>query len=348
MTAHWQAEKEAIATIQAAEGPARAGAGRRRALRPRRRPGRRLGDPLRRAARPRAPDRGGHRPTLAELQGDQRDAEGGGRRRGRRRGRQPLDRRAGHPAAGGRGRQARPHGGRPPRAGGRPGRGRVGRVATPSAAAGPGCRTPNRPDRLVPLPRARPASARPSSPGPSPSSSSTTSGRWSASTWASTWRSTPVARLVGAPPGYVGYEEGGQLTEAVRRRPYAVVLLDEIEKAHPDVFNISAPGARGRAAHRRPGPDGRLHQHRADHDVQPPRRPGRVLQARVRQPDRRDRPLPPPDRGRPRPDRRHPAPGPARPARRAPPRRSRSPRPPSSCWPTTATTPTSAPGRCAG
>ena len=48
----------------------------------------------------------------------------------------------------------------------------------------------------------------------------------------------PVSRLVGAPPGYVGYEEGGQLTEAVRRRPYAVVLLDEIEKAHPDVFNL--------------------------------------------------------------------------------------------------------------
>jgi ATP-dependent Clp protease ATP-binding subunit ClpB len=46
-----------------------------------------------------------------------------------------------------------------------------------------------------------------------------------------------VSRLVGAPPGYVGYEEGGQLTEAVRRRPYSVVLLDEIEKAHPDVFN---------------------------------------------------------------------------------------------------------------
>jgi len=47
-----------------------------------------------------------------------------------------------------------------------------------------------------------------------------------------------VARLVGAPPGYVGYEEGGQLTEAVRRRPYAVILFDEIEKAHPDVFNL--------------------------------------------------------------------------------------------------------------
>jgi ATP-dependent Clp protease ATP-binding subunit ClpC len=47
-----------------------------------------------------------------------------------------------------------------------------------------------------------------------------------------------VSRLVGAPPGYVGYEEGGQLTEAVRRRPYCVVLLDEIEKAHPEVFNM--------------------------------------------------------------------------------------------------------------
>jgi ATP-dependent Clp protease ATP-binding subunit ClpB len=46
-----------------------------------------------------------------------------------------------------------------------------------------------------------------------------------------------VSRLVGAPPGYIGYEEGGQLTEAVRRRPYSVVLLDEVEKAHPDVFN---------------------------------------------------------------------------------------------------------------
>jgi ATP-dependent Clp protease ATP-binding subunit ClpB len=47
-----------------------------------------------------------------------------------------------------------------------------------------------------------------------------------------------VARLIGAPPGYVGYEEGGQLTEAVRRRPYSVILFDEIEKAHADVFNV--------------------------------------------------------------------------------------------------------------
>ena len=47
-----------------------------------------------------------------------------------------------------------------------------------------------------------------------------------------------MARLIGAPPGYVGYEEGGYLTEAVRRKPYSVVLLDEVEKAHPDVFNV--------------------------------------------------------------------------------------------------------------
>ena len=85
---------------------------------------------------------------------------------------------------------------------------------------------------------ARPASARPSWRARWPSSCSTTSRRWSASTCASTWRSTPSSRLIGAPPGYVGYDEGGQLTEAVRRRPYCVILFDEIEKAHPDVFNV--------------------------------------------------------------------------------------------------------------
>ena len=60
----------------------------------------------------------------------------------------------------------------------------------------------------------------------------------SASTCPNTWRSIPWPRLLGAPPGYVGYEEGGQLTEAVRRKPYSVILFDEIEKAHPDVFNV--------------------------------------------------------------------------------------------------------------
>ena len=51
-------------------------------------------------------------------------------------------------------------------------------------------------------------------------------------------RNFSTSRLVGAPPGYVGYEEGGQLTEKVRRHSYSIVLLDEIEKAHPDVFNM--------------------------------------------------------------------------------------------------------------
>ena len=78
-----------------------------------------------------------------------------------------------------------------------------------------------------------------------------------------------VARLIGAPPGYVGYEEGGALTEAVRRRPYQVVLFDEIEKAHPDVFNVLLAGARRRAPDGRPGQDGRFPQYAHHHDLQP-------------------------------------------------------------------------------
>ena len=102
-----------------------------------------------------------------------------------------------------------------------------------------------------------------------------------------------VSRLVGAPPGYVGYEEGGQLTESVRRRPYAVVLLDEIEKAHSDVFNILLQVLGRRAPDRRPGAHGQLHQYRAHHDLQPAWRAHQHLQAGVHQPHRRDRPLPP-------------------------------------------------------
>ena len=77
-----------------------------------------------------------------------------------------------------------------------------------------------------------------------------------------------VSRLVGAPPGYVGYEEGGQLTEMVRRRPYSVVLLDEIEKAHPDVFNTLATGNGRRSSHRRSGSHRGFQEHRPDHDLQ--------------------------------------------------------------------------------
>ena len=138
-----------------------------------------------------------------------------------------------------------------------------------------------------------------------------------------------VARLIGAPPGYVGYEEGGRLTEAIRRRPYSVVLLDEIEKAHRDVFNVllqvlddgRLTDGQGRtvdfrntviimtsnlgsqeiaelAETRRRGPD-------------PPRgheRPQGRVPPRVPQPDRRDDHLPPAGDGGADQDRRHPAP----------------------------------------
>ena len=166
-----------------------------------------------------------------------------------------------------------------------------------------------------------------------------------------------VSRLVGAPPGYVGYEEGGQLTEAIRRRPYAVILLDEIEKAHPDVFNVLVAADGRRPAHRRPGPHRRLHERGRDHDQQPRRRRRRgrgdgrgaqPLQARVPQPGRRDRRVPPAVGGRHRAHRRHPGRAARRPARRpagcswsSPTKRAGGSRRP-------ATTPTSGPGRSSG
>ena len=76
-----------------------------------------------------------------------------------------------------------------------------------------------------------------------------------------------VSRLVGAPPGYVGYDEGGQLTEAVRRRPYQVILFDEIEKAHADVWN-ALMRSRGGPADRWPGAHGGFPQHGAHHDLE--------------------------------------------------------------------------------
>ena len=81
-----------------------------------------------------------------------------------------------------------------------------------------------------------------------------------------------VSRLIGAPPGYVGYEEGGQLTEKIRRRPYAVVLLDEIEKAHPDVFNMLLQIMEEGRLDRQLRPERRLPQHDPDHDHQHRRR----------------------------------------------------------------------------
>ena len=75
-----------------------------------------------------------------------------------------------------------------------------------------------------------------------------------------------VSRLIGSPPGYVGYEEGGQLTEKVRRKPYAVILLDEVEKAHPDVFNILLQILEDGRLDRRSGPGGGLQKYRHRHD----------------------------------------------------------------------------------
>ena len=112
-----------------------------------------------------------------------------------------------------------------------------------------------------------------------------------------------VSRLIGAPPGYVGYDEGGQLTEAVRRRPYSVVLLDEIEKAHPDVFNVLLQVL----------DDGRLTDGQGrtvdftnsvlimTSNLQGD--PNQFFKPGVHQPGRRHHPLPVAHRGRPAPDR---------------------------------------------
>ena len=77
-----------------------------------------------------------------------------------------------------------------------------------------------------------------------------------------------VSRLIGAPPGYVGYDDGGQLTEAIRRRPYAVILFDEIEKAHPDVFNVMLQILDDGRVTRFPRTHGGLQEHHHYHDEQ--------------------------------------------------------------------------------
>ena len=84
-----------------------------------------------------------------------------------------------------------------------------------------------------------------------------------------------VSRLFGAPPGYVGYEEGGQLTEKVRRRPFSVVLFDEVEKAHADLFNSLLQILEDGRLTDSPGPRGRLQEHRDHHDHEP-RHPGHL------------------------------------------------------------------------
>ena len=121
-------------------------------------------------------------------------------------------------------------------------RGRAGRGGAP----GVGCDPPfaRRSVRsepavwLVPVPRARPAWARPSCARRWPEFLFDSEDHLIRIDMSEFMEKHSVARLIGAPPGYVGYEEGGYLTEAVRRKPYSVILLDEVEKAHPDVFNV--------------------------------------------------------------------------------------------------------------
>ena len=175
-----------------------------------------------------------------------------------------------------------------------------------------------------------------------------------------------VSRLIGAPPGYVGYDEGGQLTEAVRRRPYAVILLDEIEKAHPDVFNVllqimddgRLTDGKGRTVDftntvlimtSNVG-SAEIAAERIDEQIRE-RIQGVLtdhLQARVPQPDRRDRDLPPAQPRGHHPDRRRPG----RDAHRAGPRarhRDRADRRRAGpCSATSATTRPTAPGRSSG
>ena len=159
------------------------------------------------------------------------------RRRRRRRGRGEVDRHPGLAPDGGRDGEAAEDGGPPAPARRRPGRGRRGRLERAAALTRRAVSDPDRPIGtflfLGPTGVGKTELARALAEYMFDSQDAMV--RIDMSEY---MEKHSVARLVGAPPGYVGYEEGGQLTEAVRRRPYAVVLLDEIEKAHPDVFNI--------------------------------------------------------------------------------------------------------------
>ena len=175
--------------------------------------------------------RPGRRPEEGE------DAQGGGRRGGHRPGRLPVD---GHPRVqDARGRRGPPlrmeDDPRPARR--RPGRRPSGPSRTPSGGRGPASRTPRRPIGsfifLGPTGVGKTELARALAEFLFDDEKAMV--RLDMSEY---MEKHTVARLIGAPPGYVGYEEGGQLTEAVKRRPYSLVLLDEIEKAHPDVFNV--------------------------------------------------------------------------------------------------------------
>ena len=120
----------------------------------------------------------------------------------------------------------------------RPGRGACSAVADAVRRARAGLQDPEPADRLVPVPGPDRRRQDRADQGAGRVPVRRRDARWCASTCREYMEKHSVARLIGAPPGYVGYDEGGALTEAVRRRPYQVVLFDEVEKAHPDVFNV--------------------------------------------------------------------------------------------------------------
>ena len=184
-------------------------------------------------------------------------------------------------AARGRDAEAHPHGGAPPPARRRPGRGRRGRRerAPPRAHWAARTRTGRSARSSSSAPRAW---ARPSWPGRSRSSCSTTRRRMMVRLDIPEYQERhTVARLIGAPPGYIGYEEGGQLTEAVRRRPYSVVLLDEWRRRTPRcstwLLQILDDG-RLTDGH---GPHGGLPPHGAHHDARTSVRSSAALREHV-------------------------------------------------------------------
>ena len=219
-----------------AEGRARGRAARDRAGAAPRRLREGVGAAVRTRPRARARDPRSRR-RLASGRCDHPHAEGTGGRGRHRRGRQQVDAHPGEPADGRRDAEAGAHGGASAPARRRAGRGGRSRWRTRSAAPAPGCRI--RTGR----------SAASSSSGPT-GVGKTELARALAEflfddeqamvriDMSEYQEKHTVSRMIGAPPGYVGYEEAGQLTEAVRRRPYAVVLFDEIEKAHPEVLNV--------------------------------------------------------------------------------------------------------------
>ena len=236
MTAHWQQEKERIDAIR--ELKSRIEETRMEADR-----AERDGD-LQRAAELRYgvlveldKQLEAENAALTELQRDRTLPERGGHRGRRRRGRLEVDRHPGLAPDGGRDAEARPPRGGAPRAGRRPGRGGARRSPTRSVAPAPGC--PTRTSPIGSFLFLGPTGVGKTELAKALADYLFDDERAVVRVDMSEYQERhSVSRLVGAPPGYVGYEEGGQLTEAVRRRPYSVVLLDEMEKAHADVFNV--------------------------------------------------------------------------------------------------------------